>query len=67
MPIGIPITKELEKTVIDYYLSKPMSLNMVCEKFNLCSPTVARILNDNNVVRDKKNVLFNPNIKEDYF
>lgn len=54
------ITKEVQKNIIDYYLSRPMSLQECSNKFNLCKPTIAKVLNDNNIPRYSKNQIFNP-------
>lgn len=59
------ITEELKKEIIDFYQSYPMAIKTVCEKFNLSSPTVSKILKD--VPRYPKALIFNPNLKEDFF
>ena len=61
------ITKEVQKNIVDYYLSRPMSLQECSNKFNLCKPTIAKVLNDNNIPRYSKNQIFNPNFEESYF
>ena len=64
---GMPITKEIEQQVINYYLSKPMTESEVANKFNLCKPTIGKILANNDIKIYKKNQLFSPDLIEDYF
>lgn len=59
------ITDELKEQIIDFYLSKPMSLEEVSINFNLCLPTILKILKD--VPKYTKVEIYNPNIKEDFF
>lgn len=59
------ITEELKKEIIEFYQSYPMAIKTVCEKFNLSSPTVGKILKD--VPRYPKALIFSPNLKEDFF
>jgi hypothetical protein len=42
-----------------------MAIKTVCEKFNLSSPTVGKILKD--IPRYSKALIFNPNLKENFF
>jgi hypothetical protein len=44
-----------------------MSLNDVATEFNICNPTVSKILNKYNIKRYKKAEIFNPEINENYF
>ena len=39
------ITDELKQEIINYYLSYPMTLKQVEDKFNLSHPTISKILN----------------------
>lgn len=59
------ITKELEEEIKKFYLSKPMSLNVVEQKFNLSHPTVSKILKD--IPKYTKAKVFNPDLKEHFF
>lgn len=59
------ITEELKKEIIEFYQSYPMAIKTVCEKFNLSSPTVGKILKD--IPRYPKALIFSPNLKEDFF
>lgn len=59
------ITEELKKEIIEFYQSYPMAIKTVCEKFNFSSPTVTKILKD--IPRYPKALIFNPNLKEDFF
>ena len=59
------ITKELEQEIINYYLSKPMTLKQVENKFELSHPTISKILI--NIPKYTKAKLNNPNLKEHFF
>ena len=61
------ITDDLEKEIIQNYLSKPMSIGECATKFDLCKVTVSRILNRNNIKKYDKNILYSPNLNEDFF
>lgn len=59
------LTEELKKEIKEYYLSKPMGLKNVGEKFNISHPLVVKALKG--VSKYPKTLVFNPNLKEDYF
>lgn len=59
------ITEELKQEIINYYLSKPMRLKQVENKYNLSHPTISKILKD--VPKYTKAKLNNPNMKEHFF
>lgn len=59
------ITEELKQEIINYYLSKPMGLKQVENKYNLSHPTISKILKD--VPKYTKAKLNNPNMKEHFF
>lgn len=65
MPIGKPITDDVRRDVIDFYLSKPMTYKCVCEKFNLSEPTVLKILK--NTPKYAKAKIYSPNLNESIF
>lgn len=65
MPIGKPITDDVRRDVIDFYLSKPMTYKCVCEKFNLCEPTVMKILKD--IPKYTRAKINSPNLNESIF
>jgi hypothetical protein len=65
MPIGKPITDDVRRDVIDFYLSKPMTYKCVCEKFNLSEPTVIKILKD--TPKHTKSKIYSPNLNESIF
>lgn len=44
-----------------------MTLDQVADKFNLCKPTISKILDAYNIPRYAKAKLFNPNINEHFF
>lgn len=59
------ITDELKEEIIGYYLSKPMTIENVGKKFNLCSPTVIKVLKG--IKKYKKAILYSPDMDEHYF
>ena len=59
------ITEELKQEIIKYYLSQPMTMKQVENKYELSHPTVTKILKD--IPRYPKALIFNPNLKEDFF
>ena len=64
MPSKI-INEELKNQIIKFYLSKPMTLKEVADKFNLSNPTICKILK--NIPRYSKAKLNNPNLQENFF
>ena len=59
------ITEELKKEIIEYYLSQPMTLKQVGEKYELSTPTIIKILDG--TPRYPKAKLFNPDLQEHFF
>lgn len=59
------ITDELKDEIIEFYLSKPMSLKEVQDKYNLCGPTISKILKD--IPKYTKAKIKNPNLNERFF
>lgn len=59
------ITEELKKEIIKYYLSQPMTLKQVENKYKLSHPTISKILKE--VPKYPKAKLNNPNLNERYF
>ena len=59
------ITEELKQEIIKYYLSQPMTMKQVENKYDLSHPTVTKILKD--VPKYTKAKLNNPNMKERFF
>ena len=64
MPSKI-ISEELKQNIIDYYLSKPMTLSHVEQQFNLSHPTITKILKD--IPKYSKAKIKNPELKEKFF
>ena len=56
-----------EDAIVEYYKSRPMSLLTLSKEFNLCLPTVTKVLKNNNCKIYSKNEIFNPNMDENYF
>ena len=59
------ITEEMKAAIIAEYKSKPQSLKTLGEKFDLCIPTIMKILNG--IELYKKAQIFNPNLNERFF
>lgn len=59
------ITEELKKAIIAEYKRKPQTIKALGLKFNLCGPTIMKILGDTE--RYKKAQIFNPNLNEHFF
>lgn len=59
------IKEELKQEIIKYYLSQPMTLKQVEDKYQLSHPTISKILKD--IPKYTKAKLNNPNMKEHFF
>ena len=59
------ITEELKTSIINYYTSRPMGLQELVNRYKLSIPTLGKILKGVN--RWDKNLVYNPNLVEDYF
>lgn len=59
------ITSELKQEIIKYYLSQPMTMKQVEDKYELSHPTVTKILKD--ISKYSKAKLNNPNANERFF
>lgn len=59
------INEELKQNIINYYLSKPMTLSQVEQQFNLSHPTITKILKD--IPKYPKAKVKNPKLKERFF
>ena len=59
------ITEELKQEIIKYYLSQPMTMKQVEDKYELSHPTITKILK--NVPKYTKVKLNHPNMKEHFF
>ena len=59
------ITEELKQEIIKYYLSQPMTMKQIEDKYELSHPTMTKILKD--VPKYTKAKLNNPNMKEHFF
>lgn len=61
------ITEELEKQIIDYYLSFPMSYDNISNKFHISLPTIGKIISKYNIQPYSKTLIYNPYLYESYF
>ena len=59
------ITEELKQEIIKYYLSQPMTMKQVEDKYELSHPTITKILKD--IPKYTKAKLNNPNMREHFF
>ena len=59
------LTDELIQEIQEYYKTKPMGLKDIEEKFGISHPLACKALKG--IPRYPKNLIFNPNLKEDYF
>ena len=59
------ITEELKQEIIKYYLSQPMTIKHIEDKYELSHPTVTKILKD--IPKYTKAKLNNPNANERFF
>jgi hypothetical protein len=59
------ITEELKQEIIKYYLSQPMTMKQVEDKYELSHPTITKILKD--IPKYSKAKLNNPNMNERLF
>jgi len=65
--MNFKLTEDLQNKVVEYYLSRPMSIGTVAEEFNLCKPKIVEILESHKIQLYTKNQIFNPNFNERYF
>lgn len=59
------LTEEKIQQIQQYYLSKPMGLKEIENKFHISHPTAIRALKD--IPKYPKNKVFNPDLRENYF
>ena len=59
------ISQELKNEIIELYMSKPMSLSYLENKYDLSHPTISKILKD--VPKYTKAKIYNPNLNERFF
>lgn len=59
------ITEELGQEIIKYYLSQPMTMKQVEDKYKLSHPTITKILKD--IPKYTKTKINNPNMREHFF
>ena len=61
------ITRELKEEIIQYYQTRPMTIGHVAEEFNVCAPSIMKILDEYRIRRYTKTQLFSPDLDEHYF
>ena len=65
--MGKHINEEFSNLFIKSYLYKPISLESICNYYNISKPTGAKILKRYNIPIYKKAQILNPNLIENYF
>ena len=65
--MGKRLTEELKKQVYQYYIESPKSIEEVGAKFDLCRPTVSKILKEKNCRIYTKQDLYNIGVNENFF
>lgn len=65
--MNFKLTEDLKDKVVEFYLSRPMSLDTASYKFRICKPKIVEILKSRNIEIYTKNQIFNPNFDERYF
>lgn len=61
------IPTDVKKEIVEYYLSRPTTIDDVAKKYNYSTPTILKILNSFGVKRYTKAQLYSPHFREDYF
>lgn len=61
------ITQAQKQTIVEFYKTKPMTLENVCKQFNIGQPTVSKILREYGIKPYNKNRLFSPELDENFF
>ncbi len=59
------VTEELKQEIVHYYLSQPMTLKQVENKYKLSHPTISKILKD--IPKYPRAKIYNPNLDERFF
>ena len=61
------ITRETKENLIEYYRSRPMTVDCLAEKFNISNPSVIKILDEYRIKRYNRTQLYSPDLNEHYF
>ncbi len=61
------LTFERKKEIVDFYKAQPITHQEVCEKFDISEPTLIKILKSFKCKVWAKNILFSPELQENYF
>lgn len=61
------ITDELKTNIVNFYLSRPMTVGFICKEFDICNHTFYKILKEKGVKTYNKQSLFNVGVVEDFF
>lgn len=60
-------SSEIKAEIVKYYKSFPMSLTSLQKHFNYCKPVLSKIIKEAGVPIWSTSLIFNPNLKEDFF
>lgn len=61
------ISDKTRLNIVNYYKSKPMTINECAEYFSICAPSVMKILDEYHIDRYNKVKINSPYLKEDFF
>ena len=67
MGTGKRLTNQDKLDIINYYQSEIMTVHDCAQYFNLCDPTIIKVLDEYNISRYRKSNIFNPNFNERFF
>ena len=56
-----------KETIIQIYQSKPMTIEELSQLTSVCKPTLIKILDEYNIPRYNKGILYSPSLQEHYF
>lgn len=61
------IPQSLRNEIVECYKQKPIAIGVLQEKFGVCQPKISQFIKEAGVPIWPKNLIFNPDLKEDYF
>ena len=61
----VKVDEKMKEEIREFYKSKAMTIDAVCDKFNICNPVASRILKD--IPKYNKSQIFSPDLDENFF
>lgn len=61
------ISQALRNEIVECYKQKPVSIVALQKKFGVCQPKISQFIKEADVPLWPKNLIFSPNLREDYF